>query len=329
MEFKDLYQWWLVNGKPNREQLRKMDCLPYGLSSRTIEAILPKLNKEYNRLPNEIEQTRGARRVVIASDFHSPFIDKEAVLLFLTFLKDTSPNELVLNGNVNDMSSFSNYPKIREVANAIKSSKQEREAWFGLAGAFRLALPKSPIKYIGSQCHEGRMEKWVSLSPILAEDDNYKIENWLKLSDYGIDFIPEVYDPIRQLDVSPTLDNPNSLQGSKLIITHGTVCRSKSGVSAMAEMEYNGVSTITAHTHRLSQVFKTTMRGTDTAVECGCMCRREPWYYLRGKRRLLDWQQGFVVLNINEDGSYSTQLVPIMRDSEDKPFISFGGEIWK
>ena len=64
------------------------------------------------------------------------------------------------------------------------------------------------------------------------------------------------------------------------------------------------------------------MKGTNVAIECGCMCERTPWYYLKGKRRLLDWQQGFVILSINEDKSFSTRLVPILRKKDDSPFIS-------
>ena len=327
MDINGLRDWYLINGKPSRIQLRKGNIkLPYGLSERCIEDLLPIIKASVNN-KTDFEETSVSgkseakkKTKIICSDFHIPFNDKEATRLFLKYLREIQPDEVIMNGNMNDCLAFSTHPTLREIPNALRSAKKERELWFDFAKALRETVPKAKLIYIGSQCHEGRIDKWVSLSPILQEDDNYTIENWFKLKDYGIDFIPEAYDPINEIDVSDI--SSIAREGTNLLVTHGTVCRSKSGISGMAEMEYNGVSTITGHVHRLSQVYKTTMKGTNVAIECGCMCERRPWYYLKGKRRLLDWQQGFVVLSINEDKTFSTRLVPILRKKDDSPFIS-------
>ena len=57
-------------------------------------------------------------------------------------------------------------------------------------------LPSTKITYLGSQCHEGWIDKWASLSPITLEDERYTIKNWFRLDDFLIDFEKEVYDPI-------------------------------------------------------------------------------------------------------------------------------------
>lgn len=335
-----LLYWYMVHNEPTREDVRKGKVsIPEGYNKRIIEGYLPLLKEDYKDIKKNIkakefvvgqaevlpiyeretDNNNKTKVKIICSDFHIPFNDKELTELFLNYLSKIDVDEVILNGNINDCMAFSSHPRLRELAQTMKSAREERKSWFNFANALRLAVGnKTKIKYIGSQCHEGRIDKWVSLSPILVEDDNYTVEKWFKLADYGIDFIPEAYDPINEKDVSD-----GDYRGVDLIITHGTVCRSKSGISAMAEMEYNGVSTITAHTHRLSQVYKTTARGTDCAIECGCMCERKPWYYLKGKRRLLDWQQGFVILLVNPDGSYASQVLPISRDKDDKPFLAF------
>ena len=63
--------------------------------------------------------------------------------------------ENVLNGNINDCWSFSSHPKLRELANVIKSAKEEVEKWLPIAEYIRDILPHTKITYIGSQCHEG------------------------------------------------------------------------------------------------------------------------------------------------------------------------------
>jgi hypothetical protein len=323
---KAFYGWYVANGKPNREALRNGSVeLPSGMSSRFVENLIPllkELDKEgYDpeELPESISDIPKVK--IIASDFHIPFHDREVTELFLKLCGKVNPDEVILNGNVNDCMAFSDHPRIRELQSVFRNGKDEREMWFKFADGLRKILPATKITYIGSQCHEGRINKWVETNPILQDDENYTIEGWFKLKDYDIDFIPEVYDPINEIDLSEVEVLPKE---TKLTISHGTVARNKSGASAMVEMEYTGCSTVTAHTHRLSQVYKTDMRGTRVAVECGCACRRKPWYELKGKRRLLDWQQGFVILVTQPDGTFNLSLVPVLRDENDEPFLLIG-----
>ena len=321
--FNELYQWWVLNGKPNREAVRNMKTsLPEGCTSGLLESLLPYFvslkdeplvsppsNDEHKETTNS-----GERSIVVASDFHIPFHDVDALRVFINFLAEYAPDELILNGNINDCTAFSTHPRLRDLANVFKTGKPERERWFHIAELLRQVLPDSKITYIGSQCHEGWIDQWVQMSPILVEDyENYSIPGWFKLADFLIDYKPEVYD----------------LLGNKqLLVTHGTVARSKGGSSAYATMEMEGTSVIVGHTHRLAQVFKTTSRGETVAVECGCLCQRTPWYHLKGRRLMMDWQQGFVLVNV-KGNSFSTQCIPIIRDGNDKPYFWIGKERYK
>ena len=257
-----LYIEWINSGCPNRERLReKRDSLPVSLS--LYEGLLPYFTSLRDKpLVNEIDEAkREERSIVVTSDWHIPFQDKEALKLFLNFLYEYQPDELVLNGNINDMTSFSSHPRIRDLANVLHDGKSEREDWLNIARLLRQILPNSRIVYIGSQCHEGWLDNWVQSSPILVEDYNYSLPGWLKLDDYGIEYEPEVYDV---------------LGNKELLVTHGTVARAKGGNSAYATMEQEGTSIIQGHTHRLAQVFKTTSVGETVAVESGCLCNRTP-----------------------------------------------------
>ena len=311
-----IYKWYKLAGEPNREDIREGRAIPpEGVSKRLVEDLLPYFTslKEKPLLILPREEEKEETSMVITSDWHIPFHDEEALRVFINFLYEYQPDELVLNGNINDCSAFSTHPKLRDVALAFRSAKEEREHWFPIAELLRDVLPEAKITYIGSQCHEGWIDKWTAISPILLEDENYTIKNWFKLDDYGIDFVPEVYDPVGD---------------GTFLISHGTIARGKSGASAMASMEMEGTSTCVAHTHKLSQVFKTTAIGEMVGIECGCMCQRTPWYHLKGRRLMMDWQQGFVLANF-KGNSFSTSCIPIIRDGDDKPYFWIGKDRYK
>lgn len=320
LDFDKLYLWWVTLGKPNREFLRGMPSEELPTTRGVLEAYLPLFVEESKgRVVNKDKiyippfEDKDEASIVVASDFHLPFEDKQAVRVFLNFLAEYQPNELVLNGNINDCTSFSSHPRIRELANVMKDGKEERKAWFKFADCLREILPNAKIVYVGSQCHEGWLDNWVQASPILVEDYNYTIPGWFKLDEYSIEYEPEYYD----------------VMGNKeLIITHGTVARSKGGASAYATMEMEGTSIIQGHTHRLAQVYKTTGVKETVAIEGGCFCNRTPWYHLKGRRLMMDWQQGFVLVN-TKGNSFSTQIIPIIRNDDDKPYFWIGKERYK
>lgn len=311
-----IYQWYKLAGEPNREEIREGKVTPpQGVSKRLVEDLLPYFTslKEKPLVIVPSTDDKEETSMVITSDWHIPFHDIEALKVFINFLYEYQPDELILNGNINDCGAFSTHPKMREIAQTFRTAKQEREHWFPIAELLRDVLPDAKITYIGSQCHEGWIDNWTALSPILIEDENYTIKNWFKLDDFGIDYVPEVYDP---------------LGNKELLVTHGTVARSKGGNSAYATMEQEGTSIIQGHTHRLAQVFKTTSVGETVAIEGGCLCQRTPWYHLKGRRLMMDWQQGFVLLNA-KDNSFSTSCIPIIRDGEDKPYFWIGKDRYK
>jgi hypothetical protein len=312
----DIYRWYKINGCPTRQDVREGKVnLPEGASKSLIESLIPYFNSklEEKTLYIPTDENKEEVSMVITSDWHIPFHDKEVLKTFINFLYEYQPDELVLNGNINDCTAFSTHPKLRDVATAFRTAREEREYWFPIAELLRDVLPDSKITYIGSQCHEGWIDKWTALSPILLEDENYTIKNWFKLDDFGIEFVPEVYDPVGD---------------STFLISHGTIARGKSGASAMASLEMEGTSTCIAHTHKLSQVFKTNAVGEIVGLECGCMCLRTPWYHLKGRRLMMDWQQGFVLANF-KGNSFSTSCIPIIRDSQDKPYFWIGKELYK
>lgn len=308
---QELFNWYCLQGKPNREQVRNGNLtLPPLATKSLIESLIPYFNsiEKEPKLITPERESKDEKSMVITSDWHIPFHDPDCLAVFFKFLKEYQPDELVLNGNINDCGMFSTHPKLREVANAFKSAKEERKMWLCIASNLRHILPNTKITYIGSQCHEGWIDKWAALSPILVDDENYTIKGWFKLDDFGIDFVPEVYDV---------------LGDGTFLITHGTTARNKGGASAHAELDMSGTNVAVGHTHRLAQVFKSNAVDELVGLETGCMCQRQPWYHIKGRRLMMDWQQGFVIANF-KDNSFATSCIPIIRDGKDNPYFWVG-----
>ena len=132
-------------------------------------------------------------KVICVSDFHVPFHDVEVTDKFFHFLKDYQPDEIVLNGNMNDCTSFSRHPKKKEVALKFRTARDERKHWFPIAEKFRNTCPNSKITYVGSDCHEGWLDMWAASSDVLIDDPQYEIPNWFELDRFGIDYAPREY----------------------------------------------------------------------------------------------------------------------------------------
>lgn len=250
--------------------------------------------------------TNKLEKVIVVSDWHIPFHDTEATDKFLNLLKYEQPDELVLNGNMNDCSMFSRHPKKKEVAMMFKTAREERREWFKVAKKLRKVLPNAKITYIGSDCHEGWIETAASMSDITIDDPQYEIQNWFKLEEFGINYEREYY-------------NKNGF-----IFTHGVKARSESGQSAKVEFGTWGTNGASAHTHRLGAYYHSTRGIPSVWFECGCMCRRQSWYKMRGCSSYMNWQQGFLAMTFEGD-IFSGQLIPILRNSKDKPMIFFNG----
>ena len=91
LDFDKLYLWWATLGKPNREFLRGMPSEELPTTKGVLEAYLP-LFVEESRLAKKKPiyipcfDEKDETSIVVASDFHLPFEDKQAVRVFLNFL---------------------------------------------------------------------------------------------------------------------------------------------------------------------------------------------------------------------------------------------------
>lgn len=213
-------------------------------------------------------------KLVVLSDMQIDYQDKETLVAVHSFLSDFRPDVLVLNGDIIDMTALSRFRTSLEEKEGLW--KQQGELRFEL-GFLRGLLPKAEMVYVLGN-HEQR------------------------LADYLADNAPELERVFPSFEEFAGLDNLNiklvapygaGYDWHGVLITHGTKIVQN---TAKSNLDTEGSSGISGHTHRMSSYFKTDRSGAHAWFESGCLCYtaapQSPPPTLPGVR---NWQQGFVV----------------------------------
>jgi hypothetical protein len=115
-----------------------------------------------------------------------------------------------------------------------------------------------------------------------------------------------------QLDIKWIEEGLTRFHG--FLIKHGNLIRNRSGYTATGEMEKSGISGVSAHTHRLGQVFKSNYGGMSTWVEAGCLCFTDPDHFDYLEGQVPDWQIGCAVGYFERGGNrFSVSPIPIVK----------------
>lgn len=219
------------------------------------------------KIPN-IELNLKEGLIVVGSDIHFPYQDDKAVAAFIDYCNFYDPKIIVINGDVLDFYKLSRFSKDPAGKNPKEEIEMAREFFKTLRGK----CPKAKIYYtIGN--HETRLEKYIlDYAPQISclMDNVFQI---MKLEDYDV------------------IGCGSLLVNNSVIFKHGSRLGSKSGLSAIKELEAHYLSGATGHTHRLAK-FSTRKSGRRFVwFETGCLCTLDPEYMVDP-----DWEQGFVTL---------------------------------
>lgn len=162
-------------------------------------------------------------KVVICSDIHIPFHDKKAVDAFLKYCKETQPEVVVLNGDILDMFMLSRFTK-GEGRNPLAEIILCRQ----LLKDIKKVVPNSKVYYVIGN-HETRLEKYIlTKAPEVASivEDVFTIIGTQRYDVFGCG--------------SLTINK-------EFLIKHGTLLGSKSGLSAIKELENCYMSGASGH----------------------------------------------------------------------------------
>ena len=210
-------------------------------------------------------------RTVVSNDFHGQFRDKTACKLFFGFLEREKPDQLILNGDIVDFYSISRFDKDP----ARKEDLQdELNNVYNFLVDIRNTLPEATVVYTEGN-HEARLRKYLrSKAPALATLDALQIESLLGLESLGIRY------------------EEDGVWVGDLYVYHGSIIRSKSGFTAHAEMDKNGCSGMSGHSHRDAKAGSRKRGGQLVWFENFCMCQLDAEYIVG----IANWTQGWSVV---------------------------------
>ena len=226
---------------------------------------------------------KANNKLLILSDPHIPYHDREAIADALNYGKEKKVNCIILNGDVIDFyqaSSFVRDPRNRDL-------QYELDVAADFFQGLRDNFPKALIVYkIGN--HEERYERYLmTKAPELLQMEHWRIEEVLGLNEYNIHMVKD----------------KRIIKAGQLNIIHGheNTRGSASPVNpARTFFLKSKTNVIGGHLHRTSEhISKDINDNVIGAWSTGCLCDLHPRY-----APLNEWNHGYAYVTINNDGSF-------------------------
>ena len=235
------------------------------------------------------------KKLVVASDFHIPFVDFTLLDLFYSFLSDFQPDIFVINGDFLDCAAIAKFDK---VPNRYSSFENEIELGKKILRKFREILPKAEICYVEGN-HSFRLRQYLIRNAPELYNVTPTIPESLELNKLNIQWIGTKEAASRWVDTYKKF--------GQLYVGHFDKVNKHSAMTAKAIVEDKGVSIVQAHVHRMGQYNKRLEDGTQlVGIEGGCMCDLDASYMGH-----TNWQNGFVAGYLDLDGSGRFHVYPI------------------
>lgn len=228
--------------------------------------------------------------IVSLTDAHIPYHSEEAMKCAFEFCKNTKPDIIVFH-EFNDMYTLSRFSKDPERANG-STLQAELNLVKEYLGTLREMCPESKILHLDSN-HLRRLQKYLwSQAKELCGLDCLSIDSLLGLDEFNIEYMT------------------NFIYKDIMIFKHGDIIRKYSSYTAKNELEREGMSGVSGHSHRIGQHYSTKRGGSYTWLESGCLCDLNP-DYTEGCTN--DWQHGIAIASFKGDTDhFFATTIPII-----------------
>jgi hypothetical protein len=252
-------------------------------------------------------------KIALSSDQHFPAHDPRAIDLWFKVLKSFKPDIVDYLGDTSDAACFARYSEGRSIEFINEVAKSTSETYFPYIEAeerqvrdfyikTRKILPDAQI-FVALGNHDARVFDYAD-KKFPEEAHLITPESLWGLDSIGADYI--------------YYNDPPAYRYGDIYAHHGISISKHAGESVRNDVTDFGVSIIRGHSHRIGSFFKTnelrnegrgeTLRG----FEIGHM--NNPKHKLFKYSQRHDWQMGFAVGEIDEDGFVHIQLIQISPD---------------
>lgn len=269
----------------------------------------------------------SSRTYILAGDFQCPYHDPEAVDILCRVGEDlreaTTQLSLVLMGDFVDFSQIGRYPT--QVMEDLRRSHEQAQS---LLSDIDLRIRPNGRKIWLDGNHEERLLRQMISTPQMAQILNLPtvanavaIPTLMKLAERCFEYVG----PWGYGTWLPT-DDVNSDRYRSVYVEHGNMTSQKAGYSVHRHGARNMVSTVIGHCHRLGIVWHTVPSVNGQVqdflfAECGTMSllgvpgKGDNLYNSVPHRnpQIMNTQQGFLVLTLDEYGDWYAEAVKITR----------------
>lgn len=224
-------------------------------------------------------------KIMVASDIHFPYEDKSAVAAFLKEIGLRKPEVIVLNGDLLDFYKLSKFSKDP----AGKNPEEEIEMCKTFLKRLRREAGKECKIYYTIGNHSARLRKYILDNAPMVTGLMENVFSLLKLEEPNV------------------VGCASLLVNDTFIFKHGSRLGSKSGLSAIKELEAHYLSGASGHTHRLSRYSVRKVGRRFIWLETGCLCDLNPEYMIDP-----DWEQGIGIVSFEKGKLKNAQVYPIV-----------------
>ena len=256
------------------------------------------LENKVNEMIDKMEKKDKYKKVMVTSDYHIPYMNKDSYEIMKGYAKDYKPDIFVINGDLIDLYSVSKFDKSPD--RKFKVNDEVTQAKHILKN-LRSSLGKNVEMYYLEGNHENRLQKWLWRNPEMDGLEALKIPELLKLKKYDINWIG--------VDSDYWSVTTGHLRTGNTIVMHGDARLNGASLSKYAGYSVkntmlNGLQSnvVIGHNHRLAQINHRTANSLLQGAESGCLCQ------LTG---FANWQNGFVTYELvnNEMVNLRTHLI--------------------
>lgn len=258
-------------------------------------------------------KNKGLHNLLVISDLHGVFLDEKAWQIMLSVIKNSSFDEIVLNGDILDFPLLSKHDKKLFAIPVMQNYSEVLEIEFTkkvILKPLREAAPNAKIVFrIGN--HEERLTEGKytvaaeRLAKLFKHYNSSEIEQMLELDKFDIEYDPsEVRNYFDRFDVVHGLSLAKTAPRNNINMYMG------SGTSG--------------HSHRANVTYIRNKKSPYVWIESGCLRTIDNVEYLP-TAMVADWMQGFVTVVFDNDSDlFYAKMNPIVNGT-----CEFNGIVYK
>lgn len=225
--------------------------------------------------------------VIKLNDAHVPFEDETSVRAAIEFCEKLQP-DIIITDEWMDFYELSRFTKdpTRATGYTLHDAREKVWYWYDIIGK---VCPKSRRIELHAN-HPRRLMKYLhNNAKELVGLPEFEMVNFMRFDKMNIEYM-------------------HHFIFRDFIFKHGDRVHKHSGYTAKNELEKEGMSGASGHTHRLGQHYKTLRGGEYTWIECGCLCCMDMDYL---EEAIPDWHPGFGMISFWGD-RYRALPMPII-----------------